>query len=84
MGEEINQQNLIDKQDENQDYKRIVPLEKQQKLEELKRIALDKGLTKAVFIAKKMDDPFLLDELHDALADELKAHLISEGKLESL
>jgi hypothetical protein len=78
----INQQ--FDEEAVREDIGRIIPLEKQQKLEELKRIALEKGLTKAVFIAKKMDDPFLLDELHDALTDELKAHLISEGKLESL
>lgn len=84
MNEEIKQQNSTNGQNEDQDYERIVPLEKQEKLEELKKIALEKGLTKAVFIAKKMDDPFLLDELHDALADELKSHFISKGELEQL
>lgn len=71
-------------EDEEQEYQRLVPLEKQEKLEELKQLALEKGIKKAISIAKKMDDPYLLDELHDALVDELKSQLISRGKLEEL
>jgi len=66
------------------EVERIQPLEKDERLEELKRMALEEGLAKAVFIAKKLDDPHLLDELHDALAGELKRQLIEEGKLEEL
>lgn len=67
-----------------EDYQRIQPLEKDERLEELKKMALEQGIAKAVFIAKKLDDPRLLDELHDTLADELKRQLIEEGKLEQL
>lgn len=83
MANEIPTQQFND-QGVEQDYQRIVPMEKAQKLEELKKMALEEGIAKAVFIAKKMDDPYLLDELHDALTDELKQRLISEGKLEKL
>lgn len=80
----LNPPTEFNEQDAAQDYGRIVPLEKREKLEELKKMALEKGIARAVFVAKKLGDPFLLDELHDALTDELKQRLIIEGKLEKL
>lgn len=53
-------------------------------IQELKHIALEGGLAKAVKEAKKYDDPYILDELHDALVDELKQRLLEEGQLEEL
>lgn len=79
-----NQVSHFDEQAVEQDYQRIAPLEKDERLEELKKMALEEGIAKAVFVAKKLEDPRLLDELHDALADELKRQLIEEGKLEQL
>jgi negative regulator of genetic competence, sporulation and motility len=40
------------------------------KLKELIRIAKDKGVIYAIQVCKKMNDPFLLDTLHDILAKE--------------
>ncbi len=67
-----------------QEVKRIEPMEKRGRLEELKRIAVEEGLAKSVSIARKIKDPYLLDELHDSLIDELKEGLKEEGILEEL
>jgi len=40
------------------------------KLENLMKIAREKGIVFAVKVAKSMNDPFLLDTLHDAMAKE--------------
>ena len=58
--------------------------DKREKVEELKRMALEEGLAKAVREARKTQDPFILDELHDALADELKKYLLERGDIEQL
>lgn len=65
-------------------HEQLVPMEHQQRLEELTRVSFEEGLEKAVRAAKKLADPFLIDELHDRLANELKSRLIAEGKLEEL
>jgi hypothetical protein len=59
-------------------------LGREEQLAELKRIALDEGILKAVSLAKKLESPYLLDELHDSLVGELKRYLVEEGKLEEL
>ncbi len=40
------------------------------KLKKLLKIAREKGLVFAIKVAKSMNDPFILDTLHDALARE--------------
>jgi hypothetical protein len=40
------------------------------KLKKLLGIAREKGLVFAIQVAKRMNDPFILDTLHDALAQE--------------
>jgi len=40
------------------------------KLKNLLRVAKEKGVIFAIQVAKKMNDPFLLDTLHDTLARE--------------
>jgi hypothetical protein len=40
------------------------------KLKELLRMAREKGVIYSVQVAKKMNDPFLLDAFHDLLAKE--------------
>jgi hypothetical protein len=41
-----------------------------EKLEHLLSLAREKGVVFAIQVAKKMNEPFLLDTLHDALAKE--------------
>ena len=64
----------------------VAQLPESDKLTHLKSVALKDGVVKAVRIAKKMNDPQLLDELHDAIQDdpELKAQLEATGKIERL
>ena len=45
-------------------------LEEENKLKKLLEIAELKGVIFAVNVAKKMDDPYMLDILHDSLAKE--------------
>ena len=45
-------------------------LETKGKIEKLMQIAKEKGVVYAVAVAKKMNDPFILDTLHDMLAQE--------------
>ena len=66
------------------DHQRLLMLAKKEQLDELTRIAFDEGIAKAVAIAKKLENPYLLDEFHDSLMDELHQHLVSEGKLEEI
>jgi len=47
-------------------------------------LAFKKGVGFAVKVARELDNPYALDELHDALTEELNKKLIEEGKLEQL
>lgn len=58
--------------------------EKTQQLKGLIDIAFQKGISYAVDVAREMDNPFLMDELHDVLVDELRKELIDRGKLEEI
>jgi len=58
------------------------PREKQIKL--LTDLAFEKGISHAVEVVKRLDDPYLLDEFHDALVDELYNKLVEEGKLKTI
>ena len=64
--------------------KELKRYEKTQQLKGLIDIAFQKGVSYAVDVAREMDNPFLLDELHDVLVDELRKELIDRGKLEEL
>ena len=69
-----------------QKVERIAPLPKEEQLWQLKLIARDISLEKAIAIAKKLNDPWLEDKFHDDLMDdpELRAQLEAMGKLEKL
>lgn len=56
--------------------------EKQIKL--LVDLAFEKGIVHATEVAKKLNDPYLLDEFHDALVDEFYSYLVEQGKLEEI
>jgi len=58
--------------------------EEQAKLQMLVNVAFQDGLAKAIDTARKMNDPYILDALHDALADQLYQELVKRGKLEEL
>ena len=45
-------------------------LGEKQKIEHLLEIAREKGVVFAIQVAKKMNDPYLLDIFHDVLAQE--------------
>lgn len=50
----------------------------------LTQMAFDKGVVEAIEIAKNLDNPYLLDEFHDALIDHLYNKLVQEGKLKQI
>lgn len=61
---------------------KIEPKERQIQL--LTDLAFEKGIPHAVEVAKRLENPFLLDEFHKALVDELYNKLIEEGKLKQI
>lgn len=58
------------------------PKERQIKL--LTDLAFEKGVIHATEIAKQLDSPFILDEFHDTLVDELYNYLVEKGKLKQI
>jgi len=52
------------------DANNIQPLGAKEKIEKLLQAAKTKGVVYAIHMAKKMDDPYILDTFHDALAKE--------------
>jgi len=58
------------------------PKERQIKL--LIDLAFDKGVIHATEVARNLDSPYILDEFHDTLVDELYNYLIKQGRLKQL
>jgi len=54
----------------------------QEEVKRLSQIAFEKGLDEAIEEAKKIDKPYILDEFHDSLVNELYQQLVEAGKLE--
>lgn len=52
------------------------------KVKALSDIAFEQGLDEAIEEAKKLNDPYILDEFHDALTDNFYKKLVEAGKLE--
>ncbi len=69
-----------------QHIEHFAPLPEEEKLWNLKLMARDHGLEKAIAVLKKMDDPWLEDKFHDDLMDdpEWRAQLEVLGKIEKL
>jgi len=57
---------------------------KERQVELLKQMAFEKGVVEAVEVAKNLNNPYLLDEFHDALIDELYNQLVADGKIEQI
>ena len=57
---------------------------KERQIQLLIEMAFEKGVFEAVEVARRLDSPYLLDEFHDALIDELYNKLVQEGKLKQI
>ena len=57
---------------------------KERQIQFLIDLALEKGIFDAVNMAKSLESPYLIDELHDALTDSLYRQLVKEGKLKEI
>lgn len=60
----------------------LAGLDHREQIEELATIAFSKGIVEAVNIARRTNNPHLLDEFHDALVDRLYDYLVQEGVIE--
>ncbi|MBU4285033.1 hypothetical protein KKF60_00330 [Patescibacteria group bacterium] len=57
---------------------------KDRQIQLLIEMAFEKGIVEAVEVAKNLDNPYLLDEFHDALVDEFYKKLVEQGKLKAI
>jgi len=57
---------------------------KERQIQLLVGLAFEKGIFQAIEVAKNLDSPYLLDEFHDTLVDELYNKLVEAGKLEKI
>jgi polynucleotide 5'-kinase involved in rRNA processing len=57
---------------------------KERQIQFLIDLALEKGISEAVHTAKGLESPYIIDELHDALTDNLYHQLVKEGKLKEI
>lgn len=67
-----------------EELKKIKGLSQPSQLKMLVEIAFDKGIHQAVYLARSLDNAYLLDEFHDAVIDELRERLVEAGKLKKL
>ena len=58
--------------------------DQQNQVKQLCEIAFTQGIDAAVEVAKKLDNAYVLDELHDTLIDKLYQKLVTENKLKQL
>jgi hypothetical protein len=57
---------------------------KERQIQLLINLAFEKSVIEAIEVAKGLDNPYLIDELHDTLVDKLYNKLVEEGKLKKL
>ncbi len=58
--------------------------EKERQIKLLTDLAFEKGVIHATEVASKLDDPYILDEFHDTLVDELYKYLVEQDKLKQI
>lgn len=63
------------------DLRHVMALPKPRQVKVLIYLSFKKGLQHAVNIAKQLKDPYILDEFHDTLVDELYNLLVKRHKL---
>lgn len=64
--------------------KELMGEKKERQIELLTNLAFEKGVIHASEVAQKLDDPYILDEFHDALVDEFYNYLVEQGKLKQI
>jgi len=64
--------------------KQIKNQQKERQIKLLTDLAFEKGVIHATEVAKKLEDPYILDEFHDTLVDELYSYLVEQGKLKRI
>ncbi len=57
---------------------------KERQIKLLTDLAFEKGVIHATEVAEKLDDPYILDEFHDTLVDELYDYLVKQKKLKAV
>ena len=67
-----------------QDAKSIAMMDETRKIETLIAIALEKGIMHSIAVANNLQDPYILDTLHDKLVGELHDRLVREKKLKEV
>jgi len=80
--------NYTDDKDEAQkisiDVKKIKDLDSSRQVKVLSILAFEKGIMYSINVARRLNNPYLLDELHDKLVGELHDELIKKGKLKEI
>lgn len=74
----------ISQQTINQNVGQIKNQPKERQIQYLIDLAVEKGISEAVHTAKNLESPYLIDELHDALVDNLYSQLVKDGKLKEI
>ena len=74
----------IQQQAAQQQVQKLKDEPKERQIELLTQMAFDKSVIEAVGVAKGLDNPYLLDEFHDALVDKLYNKLVEQGKLKQI
>jgi len=64
--------------------KQLKSEKKERQIELLTDLAFERGVIHATEVAKKLDSPYILDEFHDSLVDELYNYLTKQGKLKEI
>lgn len=59
-------------------------MDEKRKVDTLAMVAFEKGISQSINLAKKLQDPYILDALHDRLIGELREELIKRGRLKNL
>lgn len=65
--------------DDRDEADEIIRLSAQEQVQALVSLVFEKGLERAVSLAKKIDNPALLDEFHDILVNKYYEMLITQG-----
>lgn len=84
VSEQIQKAQSTTVQQPSQNAGQIKSQPKERQVELLVALALDKSIFEAISVAKNLDSPYLIDELHDTIVDELYAKMVSEGKLKPI
>lgn len=66
------------------DAERVKGIEKNQQIKNLVDLAFVKGAAHATEVVRNLDNPYLIDEFHDTLVDQMRQKLIEAGKLEEI